>query len=107
MLHIILIYSHKIGLPFYLNHDRSFYHLLGLKRHILLINVHNICLYATQYLETGILPKRFAGDDTFHEGGDFIISTSGKVEYAYVAEARTRPPVSDILHCLQELHSSN
>ena len=70
------------------------------------MNVHNICFYAAQYLKTGSTPKHFAGDDIFHEGGDFIISKFGKVEYVYVAKGRDRPPTSDILGCLKNLYSS-
>ena len=65
-----------------------------------------MCFYAAQYLKTGYMPKPFAGDDINHEGGDFIISKSGKVEYVYVSKGRDRPPISDVLDCLKKLHNS-
>ena len=85
--------------------NRIFYHQLGLKRHCLIISPYTICKYSTEYLETGTLPRgASAGEDIFHEGGDFIISRSGKVEYAYVADEMVRPTVMEILGCLKKLH---
>ena len=57
------------------------------------------------YLETGQLPKDkdFDKEDWFQEGGDFIISKTGKVEYAFVAEGKMRPAVLDIVGCLKKL----
>ena len=74
-------------------------------RHCLLLNVPNIGVRATMYLE-GSLPQDWPGEDWFQEGGDFIISNSGKVEYAYVAEGKVRPAVSDIVGCLKKLQNS-
>ena len=104
--YVILSFRFKIELPVYLNQGLSFYHLLGLKRHCLVLSVRNLGARATIYLETGQLPRDFDGEDWFQEGGDFIISKAGKVEYAYVAEGTVRPAVLDIVGCLKKLQNS-